>query len=226
MAARPRRRAFDFETALDRVAAEPRGTPALLLRHAARLFSEHGFAGVRTREVAAAAGVNVATLHFHWRDKETLYQAVQRDVDRKVLTFFRGLDKEAAQGQLSLDEALRRWIGWSLDFLTEHPHLARLELRWFLEGADPLRPHDVERGAAGLRFISAMLASHMPPDRAEDAPLVVLAMTGAGLVALSDSPTQQALLGGSVVRDPALRSRLARFAHRLLTDLIGKEDET
>lgn len=226
MAARPRRPAFDFDSALDRVAAEPRGTPALLLRHAARLFSEHGFEGVRTREVASAAGVNVATLHFHWRNKETLYQAVQRDVDRQVLAFFRGLDKEAAQGQLSLDEALRRWIGWSLDFLTQHPHLGRLELRWFLEGTNPRRPRDVERGAAGLRFISAMLASRMPPGRAQDAPLIVLLMTGAGLVALSDSPTQQALLGGSVLRDAALRSRLGDFAHRLLTGLIGKEDET
>lgn len=225
MTARPRPRPFDFESALDRVAAEPRSTPASLLRHAARLFSERGFEGVRTREVAAAARVNVATLHFHWRDKATLYQAVQRDVERKVLDFIRGLDKQEAQGQLSLEEAIERWIRWSLDFLAQHPHLGRLQLRWFLEGSDPRRPRDVAHGAAPLRFIATVLASRMPPGRAENATLIVLLMTAAGLVVMSDSPTQQALLGGSVLRDAALRSQLARFALRLLTGLVGEEGD-
>jgi AcrR family transcriptional regulator len=222
-AARPRRAPFRFEPALDRAAADPAGTPAVLLRHAARLFAEHGFDGVRTRDVSAAAGVNVSTLHFHWRDKATLWEAVRRDLDRQVLAFFASLDREEARGALTLDEALGSWIRWSLDFLSQSPHLARLQLRWFLEGPDPRRPREVERNAAPFRFVSEMLAARMPPGRAEDASLVVLLMTAAGLVVMSDSPTQQAFLGGSVQRDTALRARLDRFAHGLLGGLIGKE---
>jgi AcrR family transcriptional regulator len=39
-------------------------------------LAEHGFEGLRTREVAAAAGVNVATLHYYFPTKETLIGAV------------------------------------------------------------------------------------------------------------------------------------------------------
>lgn len=153
----------------------------------------------------------------------TLYQAVQLDVERQVLAFFGSLEKEEAQGRLALGEAVERWIRWSQEFLTRHPHLGRLELRWFLEGGTPGRPDDVARVVAPLRLIAALLQSHMPPDRAEDAALVVLLVTAAGLVVFSDSPTQQALLGGSVLREASVRARIARFAQSLITDLIEKE---
>lgn len=219
----PRARRFDLTAALDRAAADPRGTPALLLEGAARLFAMHGFEGVRTRDVAAAAGVTVATLHFHWRDKRTLYRAVQQDVERRVLDYFRRLGSEQSQGRLSLEEAARRWMRWSIDLLTEHPHLGRLELRWFLEGHEPGRPNSVARGVAPFRAIVELLRSRMSPERAGDADLVVLLVAAAGLVAFSDAPTQQALIGGSVLRDAAVRDRYARFAERLLAHAIGRE---
>jgi AcrR family transcriptional regulator len=41
-----------------------------------RLIAEHGFEGLRTRDVAAAVGVNVATLHYHFPTKEALIRGV------------------------------------------------------------------------------------------------------------------------------------------------------
>ncbi|MCK6501824.1 TetR/AcrR family transcriptional regulator [Myxococcota bacterium] len=47
------------------------------------VFAAHGFAGARTRALAAAAGVNVATLAWHFKDKQGLYDAaVDRIYDR------------------------------------------------------------------------------------------------------------------------------------------------
>ena len=54
-------------------------TRARILDAAAPVFAEHGFAGASTRTLAAAAGVNIATLAYHFGDKEGLYAAV---VDR------------------------------------------------------------------------------------------------------------------------------------------------
>ncbi|MBI1180914.1 MAG: TetR family transcriptional regulator [Alphaproteobacteria bacterium] len=42
---------------------------------AARLFSEHGFAGVSMRDIAEAVGVKAASLYNHFDDKESLYFA-------------------------------------------------------------------------------------------------------------------------------------------------------
>lgn len=47
------------------------------------VFAAHGFAGATTRTLAAAAGVNVSTLAWHFGDKQGLYDAaVDRIYDR------------------------------------------------------------------------------------------------------------------------------------------------
>ena len=47
-----------------------------LVEAAFRRLAEHGFEGLRTRDVAADAGINVATLHYHFPTKESLIRAV------------------------------------------------------------------------------------------------------------------------------------------------------
>jgi AcrR family transcriptional regulator len=54
--------------------AEPRRQELVL--GAYRLVAAGGFEGLRTRDVAAAAGVNVATLHYYFKTKEALIRAV------------------------------------------------------------------------------------------------------------------------------------------------------
>ena len=226
MTARPRRApAFDFESALARAQEEPRGTPALLLRAAARLFAERGFDSVRTREVAAAARVNVATLHYHWRDKATLYQAALRDCDRHVLAFLASLDKESVQRELSLDEQIERWIEWSFDFMTRHPEAVRLRLRWLLQGAPAGVPDDTGREVALLRFGASFVESRVAKPDGGEALLTVLAILYTGMLLFSDSRMQRELLGGSVLRDAELRARVASFARDLLRKLFAPAPE-
>jgi AcrR family transcriptional regulator len=40
------------------------------------LIAEHGFEGLRTRDVAARVGVNIATLHYYFSTKESLIRGV------------------------------------------------------------------------------------------------------------------------------------------------------
>lgn len=47
-----------------------------LVRAAYHQLAEHGFEGLRTREVAAEAGVNIATLHYYFPTKEKLIEGV------------------------------------------------------------------------------------------------------------------------------------------------------
>lgn len=71
-------------------AAKPRGSrkavaaveeagptaPERILTAATACFSDQGFAGTSTRQLAAAAGVNIAALAYHFGGKEGVYQAV------------------------------------------------------------------------------------------------------------------------------------------------------
>lgn len=47
-----------------------------ILEAALPVFADQGFAGASTRALAAAAGVNIATLAYHFQDKQGLYDAV------------------------------------------------------------------------------------------------------------------------------------------------------
>ncbi len=49
---------------------------AQLLQAALRLFSEKGFAKTSTREIAQAAGANIAAISYYFGDKAGLYRAV------------------------------------------------------------------------------------------------------------------------------------------------------
>src|SRR5437870_12690308 len=47
-----------------------------LVQAAYRLLAERGFEGLRTRDIAARVGVNVATLHYYFPTKEAIIQGV------------------------------------------------------------------------------------------------------------------------------------------------------
>ncbi len=63
----------------------PEETRREILRAAAEAFAACGFVGATTRAVAARAGVNVATLHYHFGSKEGLYRAVLGNACRGTL---------------------------------------------------------------------------------------------------------------------------------------------
>jgi TetR/AcrR family transcriptional regulator, regulator of cefoperazone and chloramphenicol sensitivity len=56
--------------------AEPDPARARLLRAGLRLFAHQGFAATTTRDLAQAAGVNVAAISYYFGDKAGLYRAV------------------------------------------------------------------------------------------------------------------------------------------------------
>jgi AcrR family transcriptional regulator len=58
------------------IRAAPEKRRQELVLAAYREIAQHGFEGLRTREVAAEVGVNIATLHYYFPTKESLIQAV------------------------------------------------------------------------------------------------------------------------------------------------------
>jgi AcrR family transcriptional regulator len=80
------------------MAAEPsRADRRQALVHAAYLrLARDGFEGLRTRDVAADAGVNIATLHYYYPTKEALIRAVIGEV---IGRFTATLPAEGSAGQ-------------------------------------------------------------------------------------------------------------------------------
>lgn len=97
--------------------------PQRLLSAALAEFAAHGKAGARTDQIARKAGVNKQLIHYYYRTKTGLYQAVLAHAGQSVAD---QLAKLPLVG-LTAVERLRRLQRGQFDFLLEHPeHTALL----------------------------------------------------------------------------------------------------
>lgn len=138
-----------------------------LLHAAMRLFAEQGFAKTSTREIALAAGTNIASISYYFGDKAGLYRAAFTEAphhrDRK--TFFS--DPEAP-----LRPALRDFYASLMDPL-KRGDIARLSLRlWYREVLEPtgIWHEEIDTGIrpahAGLTIMLARRMGLAAPDLA------------------------------------------------------------
>lgn len=90
-----------------------------ILEAAHRVFVRRGTAGARTQEIADEAGVNKALLHYYFRTKEKLAEAVFLRAAR--LLFPRML--AVLGSNLPLREKLEQAVATELELLAQHPYL-------------------------------------------------------------------------------------------------------
>lgn len=94
------------------------------------LFAELGYAGTSIRRVADAAGVNVATLAYHFDGKEGLYATVVQRLHEELLARW--------PSTLPQGDALAFYVALAWRFACEHRVHMRLLLRHVLDrGAHP-----------------------------------------------------------------------------------------
>lgn len=137
-----------------------------VLEVALPLFAAEGFAGTSVRTVAAAAEVNVATLAYHFTDKQGLYDAVvQRlhedlaaDLGARLAGEVTGTDPRAR---------LRGWLLQAWRFAGDHREHLRLLLRHVLDhGAQPTVVVDrwteplLERAGVLVGFLRPAMPDH------------------------------------------------------------------
>src|SRR5262245_60314163 len=94
-------------------------TEQRILDAARTVFVRHGTAGARMQEIAQEAGVNQALLHYYFRSKERLAQAVFQQLAQRL---FPALVQTLAS-DITLDEKIDRLVGIYLDNLSKNPFL-------------------------------------------------------------------------------------------------------
>ncbi|MQY06899.1 TetR/AcrR family transcriptional regulator [Actinomadura macrotermitis] len=104
-----------------------------VLAAATRLFAAHGYDGTSTRQIAEAAGLNIATVAYHAGGKRELYLAVMErahQAERDAV--------EAAVAEFTPDAAgVHRLLDRYVDFCAAHPEIPALWMhRWLSDAAD------------------------------------------------------------------------------------------
>lgn len=93
-----------------------------IIEAATRLFLEKGFTATSTTEIAKEAGCNQALVHYYFRTKERLFEAVFAE----KFQLFTSNILQINQGDYSFEEKLRLKIESHFDMLLENPKLPLL----------------------------------------------------------------------------------------------------
>ncbi|GAA3544788.1 TetR/AcrR family transcriptional regulator [Nonomuraea rosea] len=111
------------------------GQVTLILKVATQLFAALGYDGTSTRQIAEAAGLNIATVNYHVGGKRELYLAV---MERAHQAEKAALDE--ALGRLPGADpvaAIHRLVDDYLDFCVDNPEVPALWMhRWLSDASD------------------------------------------------------------------------------------------
>ena len=155
-------------------AAEPRkqrsdGAEArLLLLHAAlRLFAEKGFAKTSTREIALAAGANLAAIRYYFGDKAGLYRAAFTEPMGRAQDHLTTLD----QPDLSLRQSLHGFMASFLAPMKQGELVQQCTRLHFREMLEPtgVWAEEIDNGIKPAHAaLVALLGRHLGLKKADD----------------------------------------------------------
>ncbi len=94
-------------------------TEEKIFEAATDVFLEKGMDGARMQDIATHAGINKALLHYYYRTKDQLFNAVFEMIARKMLKKFAPVFDE----NLSLEAKIRFFFKEHITFLQENPRL-------------------------------------------------------------------------------------------------------
>jgi AcrR family transcriptional regulator len=196
----------------------PGSTKGRILAAAEAVFAARGFEGASTREIAAQAGVNISSLHYHWASKDALYVAVFQDVFDRLTGLLRGTLGTLAE-ERSREVVVARVMGELVAFLADNPTVPKLLVRRLLESDVELGVDRDVLGPAWSVFREWMGKGGRKLSETE-LRLGMLSAHSVLLIYMLDSASYRSVLGGSVVAMP-LRVEVERHLVRLVEALLA-----
>jgi AcrR family transcriptional regulator len=101
---------------------DPERTMADILAVAMREFAEKGLAGARIDDIAEAMRTSKRMIYYYFGSKEGLYVAVLEEAYRRM----RAIEADLHLDDLAPEDALRRLVGFTVDYQWAHPEFIRL----------------------------------------------------------------------------------------------------
>jgi TetR/AcrR family transcriptional regulator len=120
-------------------------TRVAILAAAEEQFARRGYVATRLEDIAAAVGLKRAALFYHFRDKQSLYDAVIAEAFSNLATRLEAAFSTQSPIAARVERAVEVWV----DEMVARPALARLILRHAAE-AEEHAAHDIFPGAAPL----------------------------------------------------------------------------
>ncbi len=114
---------------------DPERTVADILSVATREFADKGLAGARIDVIAKAMSTSKRMIYYYFGSKEGLYLAVLEEAYRRM----RAIESNLHLDDLPPEDALRRLIGFTVDYQLANPDFIRLVMTENIHRAEYLR---------------------------------------------------------------------------------------
>lgn len=95
-------------------------TEEKILISASKVFTEKGFSGTRTRDIAEEAGINLALLNYYFRSKEKLFEQVMK---AKIVLLFGQILPIITDEKTTLEEKIDLTTEKYINILSKNPNL-------------------------------------------------------------------------------------------------------
>jgi TetR/AcrR family transcriptional regulator len=107
-----------------------------ILRAAEEVFARAGFAGARTAEIAAKAGVPKPNLHYYFKSKRALYRAVLDNILRLWLG-----ETDIIREDVEPRAALEQYLRAKMRFSRLYPNASKVFANEIIHGAGEIGPY-------------------------------------------------------------------------------------
>lgn len=163
---------------------------------ATEVFMDAGMDGARMQAIADKAGINKALLHYYYRTKDQLFEAVFTMIVRKTFKKFSPVFDES----LSLEEKIRFFFREHITFLQENPKLPAFILNEINRNPSRikklLKNLNLEKSWEGLYLMHQKEFTELNISR-EDLPQFLVSIASISVFPFAARGILDVLLGGS-----------------------------
>lgn len=147
---------------LEKARQNPTSMKARILSAARQLFGQFGYTDTTTRMIAGQVGIDISTLHYHWGEKQDLYEGVLTDIGDEIQ--LKLIEIESATSGRPLSTRLEIALDIMCDYLFSHPEVSNLILFGYFNKTD----HGVTLDIKIAEYISNIaVAMGLAPDRSQ-----------------------------------------------------------
>jgi len=169
-------------------------TEGAILNAAREVFIKKGYAGARMQEIADAAGINKALLHYYYRNKEQLFANIFTSTLEKIIPFV----NKIFVSDKNLFETIADFVSVYVDFLMAHPYLPAFILHELSQNADniPQLIGQMEKRPDSKSFINkiekAIAANEIRPVKPTHLLVNIISLC---ILPVAGKPLLQAMIG-------------------------------
>lgn len=160
-------------------ATENKTTEQIIIESARQVFIEKGYGEANMSDIAQRAGINRPALHYYFRTKERMLEAVYTDI---VRSFIPKVDQLFQDKDIPIFERVEKVVDVYYDILIEKPNLPMFGLREIHRDAHYMFEILVKVSDDQIRVIREILLAEMEQGRIKTLPIEFIIYSFYGLL--------------------------------------------